>query len=219
MPMWLEYIGSSCQGKKGNKVIVRPWVTIIGGIFFSLMWFIIYSFMVVTAYLIYTQPKSVWQTGQLQAFFALFIINMIFNKWWSPVFFGEYRYFSWSVDMEGNETSVTFTGPANGTTKEKLSHFIIKKWNMPTIIRVVFASIIAFLIAATTIAMLGLIADLVAINVITDTAIKVVSLLGLSIYTVWSLLAMAMTTVIGCCIYAKDHELKELKPASIVQVI
>jgi hypothetical protein len=67
--------------------------------------------------------------------------------------------------------------------------------------------------------MLGLIADLVATNVITDTATKVVSLLGLSIYTIWSLLAMAMTTVIGCCIYTKDSELKELKPASVVQVI
>lgn len=215
MPMWLEYIGSSWQRavtKKGKmgKVTAHPLLTIAGQIVFSLVWFIIYSLMVATGYLVYTQPKSVWQTGQVQAFFGLFIANMILNKCWSPIFFGEYYYYGLSLTgFSQLESTVVFIG--GEVDKEKTNQLTIKRWNMATVVRIGIAAVVALLIAATTLAMLGLLADLLATNVITDTATRWVSMFALVIYSLWSLLAVAMNVVVGCCVFANNKELSELK--------
>lgn len=212
IPMWLEYIGSSFRmgTSKQKAVIVEPSWKLVGQLIFSVMWFIIYAFLVATGYLIYAQPSSVQNYGAIQAFYGLFIANIILNKFWTPVFFGEYKYFSFATGT--TVTTDTFVTSDGKTIKEKPASFIVKKYNCPTIGRVSLAGVIAVLIFATAAAMLGVLASLVADNVITDDATRVVPLLGLSIYTLWSLAAIIMNSVIGCCVVSKDNELSKLMP-------
>lgn len=201
MPVWLNYIGAKfCNG----KMTISSEANLAGKLVFSVVWFILYALLTATGYLMYTQVTSA-QT--MQAFYALFLINIILTKFWPPVFFGEYHFFSWKSSGHGSdgvsEEKFRVMEEGSKNTKQKVEELIVHKYNLPTVVRVFLAGFIGLLIFGTSAALLGITIYFAAAPVLTNTATLVVSILTYSLYTIWTLAALVMTIYINVnlCIY------------------
>ena len=209
LPVWLEYITARLIYPKEKKSLkLDSSATLCGGLFFSVVWFILYSLITATAYLMYTQPSSVFNNSLMQTFYALFLVNIILNKLWTPMFFGEYKFFSCRTPPSDTISEDTFQG---GSGDGKFT-FRIQKLNLPTAVRVLLAGGIAFLIFASAASILGIIGAMVGQDVITDTATIWVSLFTYSLYTLWTFAAILMNLYINVMVCYREKELKELLP-------
>ena len=171
-----------------------------------LVWIVLFSLITASGYLIYTQPASAQGSGLMQAFYALFLVNIILTKLWHPVLLGEYKFFAL---QRWNSQDIIYDAKYSAPYKKR---FIIEHCNMPTAGRVAVAGVIALLVFVTSAALLGVSSAMLADNIIKDTATRWVIIVTYVLYTIWTFITMAFNAVINCHVCAKDEELDSLLP-------